>query len=179
MLADYSTEAPSRTYKIRAGWHAQIGYCFLLATALSLLASTAAKAAICTVNATGMAFGSYDPLAAAPLESTSTVQVTCMSEAPPRVRYRVALSTGQAGSYNTRAMTNGVSQLNYNLYLNAARTTIWGDGTGGTRVIRRRYNLPPPGSTQTDTHIVYGRVFAGQMVTVGTYLDTITVTVRF
>ncbi len=169
----------SRTYKIRARWGAQFRYCFLLAAAASLLASTAAKAETCTVSATTMAFGTYDIFAAAPLDSTSAVQVTCTSESPPRVRYRVELSTGQAGSFSPRAMTNGTSQLNYNLYLNAARTRIWGDGTGGTRVIRRRYNLPPPGSTQTDIHTVYGRVFAGQNVSVGTYLDTITVTVEF
>ncbi len=143
------------------------------------MASTAAKADICTVTATSMAFGTYDILAGAPLDSTSSVLVTCTSETPPRVRYRVSLSSGQSGSFNTRAMTNGISQLNYNLYLNAARTRIWGDGTGVTRVLRVRYGLPPPGSTQTDTHTVYGRVFAGQMVTVGNYLDSILVTVNF
>ena len=126
-----------------------------------------------------MAFGIYDPLAAAPLDSTSTVQVTCTSDRPPRVTYEVQLDTGQAGSFAPRAMTNGLSQLTYNLYIDAARSAVWGDGTGGTAVVTADYNLTPPGSTQTDTYTVYGRVPAGQVVTVGSYLDTITVTLVF
>jgi spore coat protein U-like protein len=76
-------------------------------------------------------------------------------------------------------MTNGASLLNYNLYTDATRTAVWGDGTGGTAVVSIKYSLPPAGTTQTDTHTVYGRAFAGQVVSVGSYLDTITVTLVF
>ncbi len=151
----------------------------LLAGTAGLLASAGAKAETCSVSAVGVAFGVYDPLAGAPLDSTSTVQATCTSDRPPHVTYEIRLDTGQAGSFAPRAMTNGLSQLTYNLYIDAARSAVWGDGTGGTAVVTADYNLTPPGSTQTDTYTVYGRVPAGQVVTTGNYLDTITVTLVF
>jgi len=152
----------------------------LLVAGLALSAGSAAMAGQdCTVSATDMAFGNYDPFAGAPLDSTSTVSVTCTSVGNARVRYEVQLNTGQSGSYNPRAMTNGVSQLNYNLYRNANRTRIWGDGSSGTAVRRRNFRLAPVGSTRTRNETVRGRIFAGQNVTVGNYLDTITVTVIF
>ena len=159
-----------------ARWIASLTAAF----ALALLApGTAAAGQVCTVSATDMAFGNYDPFAGGPLDSTSTVSVTCSSVGNAVVFYEVRLSPGQSGSFNPRAMTNGVSQLNYNLYRNRGRTQVWGDGSGGTLVRRRFYFLAPVGSTRTRTETVRGRVFAGQNVSPGTYLDTITVTVFF
>ncbi len=151
---------------------------FAVAAAVTL-ASAGAKAEVCTVGTSPVAFGLYDPLAAGPLDTTGNVAVTCTSVGNALVLYRVDLGTGQSGTYNTRAMTNGVSQLNYNLYTNAARTLVWGNGTGGTRRIWNIYFLLPIGNTQTDNHTVYGRIFPGQNVSVGNYLDTLIVTVTF
>jgi spore coat protein U-like protein len=130
----------------------------------------AARAESCTVSATSVAFGTYDPLAGAALDTTGTVSVTCTSAIPPRVDYDILLNPGQSASYGPRAMTNGTSQLNYNLYTDPTRTQVWGDG---------RYNVTRPGSTETRDYSVYGRAFAGQNVTTGVYLDNITVTVNF
>lgn len=158
----------------------QISAAFLPAAAVTLLSAVAAHAETCTVSTTSVAFGTYDPLAGAPIDTTGTVSVTCTSGGPPpRVDYDILLSTGQAGSYGPRAMTNGVSQLNYNLYTDSARTQRWGDGSSGTTVISVRFNVSPPGSTQTDNYPVYGRVFAGQNVSTGSYADSITMTVNF
>jgi spore coat protein U-like protein len=46
-------------------------------------------------------------------------------------------------------------------------------------VVGIKYSLPPAGTTQTDTYTVYGRAPARQVVTVGSYLDTVTVTLVF
>jgi len=151
----------------------------LLAAAAVMLSGAGAKAEVCTVGTSPVAFGVYDPLAAGPLDTTGNVAVTCTSVGNALVLYRVDLGTGQSGTYNTRAMTNGVSQLNYNLYTNAARTLVWGNGTGGTRRVWNFYFLQPIGSTQTDNHTVYGRIFPAQNVSVGSYLDTLVVTVTF
>lgn len=151
----------------------------LLAGAAVLPAGAGARAESCTVAAGGLAFGVYDPLAAAPLDATGILQVTCTSDAPPHVTYEVQLDAGQAGSFAPRAMTGGTGRLVYNLYIDAARSTVWGDGTGGTAVVAADYNLTRPGSTQTDTYTVYGRAPARQAVTAGSYLDTITVTLVF
>ena len=144
-----------------------------------LVAGAGARAETCTVSAGSVAFGIYDPLALGPLDSTGTIQATCTSDRPPAVTYEIRLDTGQAGSFAPRAMTSGGDQLTYNLYIDAARSAVWGDGSGATAVVTADYNLTPPGSTQTDSYTVYGRIPAAQVVTAGSYLDTITVTLEF
>ena len=52
--------------------------------------------------------------------------------------------------------------LNYNLYLNSARTTVWGDGTGGTSVLTVTLN-----ANVTRNQTVFSRVPARQDVTSG------------
>jgi spore coat protein U-like protein len=86
---------------------------------------------------------------------------------------RISLDGGLAGSFAARALTLGSERLLYNLYLDAARTVVWGDGTGGSQagpgVITR-------GALGTTTAYVFGRVFAGQDAVEGVYGDTIRVT---
>ncbi len=56
-------------------------------------------------------------------------------------------------------MSNGGFHLSYQLYSNAARTTVWGNGTGGTVTVSARLVRQ---STQNFT--VYGRIPALQGV---------------
>jgi spore coat protein U-like protein len=148
----------------------------LLCTALGALASPAARAAIgsCTVSATGVLFGTYTPVQAAPLASSGTISIACTAVAG-RNTITIDLSTGSSGNYLTRTLTSGGFTLNYDLYLDPANTQIWGDGTGGsvegTAQIRRRR----PNATLT----VYGAVAASQDPAPGSYTDSITVTVNY
>lgn len=120
-----------------------------------------------------LAFGNYAPLSAAPTDSTSQMQIRCVS-APFGGVITVDLSPGQC-TYLNRCMRSGANSLYYNLYMDAARTTVWGDGTGGTdhhviivnRGLFRR------------TLDVYGRIPPLQDVPAGNYSDTITVTVNW
>jgi spore coat protein U-like protein len=86
----------------------------------------------------------------------------------------VDLDKGGSSTFTPRRMIKGTEPLTYNLYLNAARTTIWGDGTGGTS----RYSDPNPPNKDTIVTI-YGRVPAGQDVTAGAYTDTVTATITW
>jgi spore coat protein U-like protein len=69
-------------------------------------------------------------------------------------------------------MRSGANVLTYNLYTSAARTVIWGDGTGGSSTISARSN-------STTILDLFGQIPAGQDVGVGTYTDSITTTVIF
>jgi spore coat protein U-like protein len=122
--------------------------------------------AACTVNVTGVAFGMYDPFASSDSLSTGTLDVRCS----PAATYTLKLSGG-AGSFTSRKMTNGPSQLLYNLYTDASRVTIWGDGTAGTSTVQDHSNKK--------TYTVYGRVPARQNPKVGAHSDTLVVTVEF
>jgi len=138
------------------------------------LAPGAARAA-CTVSATGVAFGNYNTLSASPDDSTGTISATCLIfDAAPDVD----IGTGNSGTYNPRRMSNGSSNLNYNLYTNAARTIIWGNGTGGTSgaVLTTQSTFL---IWRTYARTVYGRIPASQNVSAGTYGDTLIITVTF
>lgn len=138
---------------------------WLLAVALAITASQA-WAAQCSLSVQGASFGSYDVFSNQSLNSTGNIGVSCDISAA----YSVSLSAG-GGSYASRSMASGAHRLNYNLYTDATRTTIWGDGTGGTATVS--------GSGTTVNHTVYGRIPASQNAYVGSYSDTITVTLTF
>ena len=145
---------------------------FAAMSVLALLAPGAANA--CTVGASGVAFGAYDTLSPTPDDGVGTVSVLCH----PRVHFvDVGLSTGQSGTYSTRTMRNGSASLSYNLYTDAARTTVWGDGVAAPLVTVN------PGSVnagdRTLVRTIYGRIPAQQSVPFGTYNDTIMVTLTF
>jgi spore coat protein U-like protein len=126
-----------------------------------------------SVSATGVNFGVYDPGAASSTKSMGTVAVQCTIGILPS--FQVALSTGGSGSYATRKMSNGTDRLSYNLYTDAGRTIIWGDGSGGTS-INSFGGLISLGST---SFTVYGKAPKGQYPAPGSFTDTITVTVTY
>jgi spore coat protein U-like protein len=151
----------------------------LLGLALMVL-STAARAqpVTCTVSATPASFGSYNVFNSSPLDATGTITVRCTRrQVGISVSYNIKLSTGLSGSYAPRQMAKGANRLNYNLYTNATRLTVWGDGSAGTSFISNSIVLVP--LTVTVNHTVYGRVSAMQNVAVGNYSDNITVTLTF
>ena len=146
-----------------------------IAIAIALLAPAAPAPAACTISATGVAFGSYDPGSASPDDSTGTVDVGCHpSDAAPTV----ALGTGLSGSYSPRAMTAGSYSLGYNLYTSSARNIVWGDGTSGT-VTQTLSGGSVSGGVRRYSRPVYGRIPGSQNVGAGAYGDTIILTVTF
>ncbi len=137
--------------------------------AATFLAAAGRAAAACTISAaSGPAFGTYDPLARAPLDAVGTIAYRCT---PPRPV--VWLSTGSSGTYAYRTLRSGAAELRYNLYVDASRTAVWGDGSGGTAT-----DSPTPGNV-TRTVAVYGRIAPLQDAAAGVYSDTIVVTFVF
>lgn len=132
-----------------------------------MLAGSLASAAVCSVSSQGLVFGTYDTFSSQSLESAGNIDISCDSLAT----YSIALSTG-SGSFLQRTMVFGSRVLNYNLFTDAARTIVWGDGTGSTATVS--------GVTgSTASHSVYGRVPARQNAYVGNYSDNVTITINF
>lgn len=122
---------------------------------------------VCTVSTTALAFGSYVPTAAS--LGTGTVTVTCTNTAP----YQISLDAGANADVTSRRMAFGAERLSYTLYSNAARTTLWGDGTTfGSRV-------SATGSGGAQARTVYGTIPAGQAPAPGNYSDSVLVTVEY
>lgn len=139
-----------------------------------IAASRSARAQSCSyVAVAGVSFGSYDVFAASPTDSAGSVSYSCMGGAT----VTITLSIGNAPTYNPRRMLRaGGGSLAYNLYLDAARTSIWGDGAGG---VTARYGPIMPADGVTVVVPIFGRIPAAQDVAVGVYTDTITATINF
>jgi spore coat protein U-like protein len=75
-------------------------------------------------------------------------------------------------------MRNGAETLDYDLYTSVARNIVWGNGSGGTATVTLTGGTVNAGN-RTLTRTIYGRIPAGQAVAMGTYRDTIVVTIVF
>jgi spore coat protein U-like protein len=139
---------------------------------LYLLLPVNILSAACTISTTPVNFGSYDVFSASPADSTGLISITCNETPAPYAPVSIGPSPN-SGGFNPRKMrlTSGTDLLNYNLYTNATRTSIWGDGTSGTVRVWRTFKKNVPQNL-----IVYGRIPPGQDVRAGTYTDTLTVT---
>jgi spore coat protein U-like protein len=133
---------------------------------LLLMGLQEAKAATCTLNVPGLSFGSYDVFSSSSLDSAGTISISCDMD----TTYTISLGPG-GGSYALRTMLSGTHTLSYNLYIDAARTIIWGDGTGSTGTLTN--------TAASANHTVYGRIPARQNAYIGSYSDAITVTLNF
>lgn len=143
----------------------------IAATTSTTFNVTANVVATCSVTATDLAFGNYDAASGTPTDASSTVNVTCTNNHG----YTVALDagTGSGATVAVRRMTNGANTLDYSMYTDAGRTTVWGDGTLSTSTQAGTGN----GAAQALT--VYGRIPVGQYVTAGAYSDVVTATVTY
>lgn len=129
---------------------------------------TAAAAAICTVTAGTLGFGTYNGTTAA--TAAAAISVNCSNGAA----YQVGLDDGLDPSATARRMAGpGGARLSYELYSNSARTLAWGDGSA----LGARVSGTGSGSAQSLT--VYGRIPAGQLVAAGSYTDSVVVTVEY
>jgi spore coat protein U-like protein len=133
----------------------------------------------CSIGASPISFGTYVPTSSANTDVASTISVKCNSFIVGLfISYDVTLGPSLYGTTLNRRLSNGSSLLSYNLYTNAARSTVWGDGTGGTGKNSFSYTLTLI-SSRTDTFTAYGRLPGSQNVSAGSYSDTIVATVIF
>jgi spore coat protein U-like protein len=146
--------------------------------ALLLSCASFSAHAACTVTSSGLAFGTYNYIVAAPTDITANIQVSCFFLVSLNLSYDILLSQGASASYVTRKMNSAASELQYNLYTSAAHSTVWGDGNGGSAKVTDGYLLTLL-STVVRNYTVYGRIPAGQNVAAGVYNDVITVTVNY
>lgn len=132
----------------------------------------------CSASATPTSFGTYNPFSQAPLDTTGRVTVTCQDVLNIVVSYTIRLSAGSSGDYTTREMAGPGYQLQYNLYTDSARSSVWGDGSGGSATVSDGYLLAVLFPV-VRSYDVYGRITGGQNVPPGSYSDTIIVTIDY
>lgn len=140
---------------------------------LYLLSASLAWADHCQLNVQPVNFGFYDIFSPVSTDTFAGLTVNCAVG----TLYRVSFSPGlySNGQFNNRRMlgSNGRDYLRYNLFLEPAHVTLWGDGTAGSSIISRISTTVP------DVLPVYGRISPLQMVSPGEYRDSIIVTVEW
>ncbi|MGZ8851861.1 MAG: spore coat protein U domain-containing protein [Thermoanaerobaculia bacterium] len=119
-----------------------------------------------TTPMTTMDFGTYNVFGGVS-NATTTGSVRCIGN----LNVTISSTTGAAGVFNPRKMSGTAS---YNVYIDAGRTLIWGNGTGGS-------NQDPFTNTGTRTWTIteFGQVPAAQDLAPGIYNDSLTVTVAY
>jgi spore coat protein U-like protein len=151
----------------------------LLAAALAAVAllgasSDASAQMSCSISSTvGPSFGGYDTLRHEPTDSAGFVTFRCEGVGPSSTIV-IELGRGQAPSFMPRRMQRRSQHLEYNLYLDAARTQVWGDGSRGTL----RYQARPV-EGRTESVPIYGRIPPRQAVAPGAYTDQIMLTMHY
>ncbi len=138
------------------------------ATATAAIAVSANVPALCVVTGTAIAFGNYS---STQLDQSGSIGVVCTNG----TTYTVALDagTGTGATVASRVMTGPSSAtMNYTIYKDAARTSVWGQ-TAGTNTVAGTGN----GLLQSLN--IYGRIPGSQTPAAGAYADTITVTLTY
>ena len=148
---------------------------------------TASVAANCTIAATPVAFGVYDPVTvnatAALTNGAGTVQVTCTKGALPVIALNAGANGAAAGV--SRSMKGaGTDLLGYELYLppttvaSAAcvfpATSVWNTSVGAGTLA----TTAAP-SRAMRSYNICGSVPGGQDVSVDSYTDTVIASVTF
>ena len=127
--------------------------------------------ASCTASGTSLDFGTgTDPLRhSGAIDATAALSVICTNTTP----YSIGLSAGanaNGANASARAMKNGSNALPYQLYLDPARSKIWGEDGNG-------YSGVGTGSFQSLT--IFGRLPSLAGAVPGMYSDTVTVTITY
>jgi spore coat protein U-like protein len=150
--------------------------CITVALVLLWLAPLQAWAQSCNFGISNVNFGSVDVLAGGNVDVTATLNINCTGVALTTIRICPSIGAGSGGADTTSRLMSGPGTLRYQLYQDAARTTVWGSYTWGLPgtppTIDLALGLGGSGST---TRTIFGRVFGGQSTApAGSYVSNFT-----
>lgn len=126
----------------------------------------------CTASMSPLNFGNVDPVSNIGLTATGNLSYTCTNTSSSTQSTTVCFSIGDPhGAYYTnRWLTNGNNKLYFQMYQDAAHTTVWGTVYGGasTPPYTVVVSVPAKGSVSNSVPL-YGAIGNSQNVVAGTY----------
>ena len=145
------------------------------ATATDNLVVTTSVAMSCTVEAAALNFQTYNPTASAHTDASADITSTCTHGGSAKITLGqgAVAAAGSTDAAPLRQMINGTdsTKLRYDLYQNEARDVVFGNTTGTGKGFTA--------STGANTTTVYGRITAGLTASVGSYADSVLVTLTY
>lgn len=143
-----------------------------VAVAVAVLDPTFGLAQTCMVSAVTMNFGTYDPRSPAATLTTGTISFRCSASVPVKIKL---LNSNGEGPGGMRSNFRNYA-LQYELFLDPARTVLWGDGLNGTEY----YSSPALPANTTTTAPVFGEILPGQtQASAGAYNDMLTIEIDY
>ena len=151
--------------------------------------SDASHAALqCSIPAgVSLNFGVYDDSSASSKDVSTAFSVNCCRIGAPNPTVgTIAISIGvsaNSGQINTRQMKNLANSdlMSYQLYIASFGGTIWGNGVIGgssfTQNVSVNRTCGAGGVSIPVGSAIFGRIFAQQPVSAGSYGDTLTITI--
>jgi len=147
----------------------------LVGMVVGALLSASPAHAECSVESSRIDFPVYDVYGTAPIDAVGELRYKCspdQKDVTPTIR--IVFGPAANGGF-TRTMSHGTDKLNYNVYLDPARTAVWGDGSAGTMT----YVAACCGVGKFAVLNMYGRIPAGQDVVAGNYIDSLLMSLEF
>ncbi len=172
----------TRARQARIGMRRRQSHALWLSALLTAVAAPAGAAPVCSVSATPLVFGNYDPLSGSAVLVSATVTVSSLTALGPlaAIAYTVSQGPSQTSGTMRRSMAGPLgARLQYNLYTSAARSVVWRDASGGSQTVSGSVTPASLGVPLARPHTVHGSVPAQQSVRVGAYADGILVTVNY
>ncbi len=140
----------------------------ILIAAFVIAGSSGARAQSCTATIANLEFSTVNLTAGTVFDTSANVLISCTGVAGQTVRTCPSIGTGSGGAASggdPRNLTGTPGgAINYNLYQDAGRATVWGSVNGTTG------SFDPPaldvalglGGTGEVSTTIYGRIFAAQ-----------------
>jgi spore coat protein U-like protein len=128
----------------------------------------------CTVDAPTLDFLTYDPTQGVDTLGTSIITSNCTGGGSATITMNggSAVVTGSSDAVPLRQMTHSdATKLNYQLYKENARTTVWGNDAGSGKTFTA--------VSGDNTETVYGSITAGQAASFGSFYDFVVVTLTY
>jgi spore coat protein U-like protein len=131
------------------------------------------------LSTTPLAFGQYVPSRNVPSDFTATLHLTCVASGTTSAIVEGTIGLIGPGGPAGRHLADGRHRLRYQLFVDPARTILWGDGIGDTRT-KPISGMVGPIDSMRQTFTIYGRILARQSdAAVGNYSDQITAVLNY
>ena len=129
----------------------------------------------CEVSASLYDFGRHEISSITPpIRTQGSISVTCTKLALPGFLVSADIELQGLPPEESRNLRGKEGdELTYGLFLDAALTRVWGDGTGGTRTISDVIEMRGTNRVVTRTYLLFGRVNGGQTGRPGRYLGAV------
>ncbi len=153
----------------------------LAAVLIAALPQAVLAVTSCSASSASMGLGTYRGDSSAPADSVGTVVMRCTRDGGPQ-SVAITLALGPSATSGTIAgrqllQAGGGDRLSYNLYRDVLRQNVWG-GAVGVDTVTQAVSIPNK-STVDVTFNIYGRMPGLQSVYIGSYGDSLLMTVSY